>query len=60
MISTPIFLNNFRRVISPNIEYLLMEEIITELREEKLYFDSESQMKKALKKQKKTKKVVVT
>jgi hypothetical protein len=37
-----------------------MEEIITELREEKLYFDSESQMKKALKKQKKTKKVVVT
>jgi len=30
MLSNPIFLNNFKRVISPNTDYLLMEEIITE------------------------------
>ena len=37
----------------------LMDDIVTELRDEKLYFDSEVQLKKALKKKKKTKKVVV-
>jgi hypothetical protein len=36
-----------------------MDDIITELREEKIYFDSEVQLKKALKKKKKSKKVVV-
>ena len=30
MISNPILLNNFKRVISPNTDYLLMEEILTE------------------------------
>lgn len=30
MLSNPIFLNNFRRVISTSTDYLLMEEIITE------------------------------
>ena len=37
----------------------LMDDIVTELRDEKLYFDSEVQLKKALKKKKKTKKVVI-
>lgn len=30
MLSNPILLNNFRRTIAPNADYLLMEEIITE------------------------------
>ena len=30
MISKPILLNNFRRTISPNVDYLLMEELLTE------------------------------
>jgi hypothetical protein len=36
-----------------------MDDIVTELRDEKLYFDSEVQLKKSLKKKKKAKKVVV-
>jgi hypothetical protein len=30
MLSKPVFLNNFRRVISPNMDYLLNEEEINE------------------------------
>ena len=30
MLSNPIFLNNFKRVIAPNTDYLLMEDLITE------------------------------
>ena len=30
MLSNPILLNNFKRTIAPNADYLLMEEIITE------------------------------
>jgi hypothetical protein len=30
MISNPILLNNFKRVISPNTDYLLMENLLTE------------------------------
>jgi hypothetical protein len=37
----------------------LMDDIVTELRNDNLYFDSEVQLKKALKKKKKAKKVVV-